>query len=164
MTPLLELTDPKPGDSRTAVLRRLTWLMDDAVRLPFGLRAGLDALIGLVPGLGDIVGGAAAIYGLRVAWTLGAPPVVLTRMVMNAGIDAIVGSIPILGDLFDVGFASHRRNLAILEHWLATPDHAVRKSKWMLVTAVATLVSILLAAFGLAVWMVSRVVGRLLAN
>ena len=161
--PLISLTEPKPGDSRTAVLRRLTWLMDDAVRFPLGIRAGLDALIGLVPGLGDLVGGAAAVYGLGVAWTLGAPPVVLARMVLNASIDALVGSIPILGDIFDVGFASHRRNLAILEHWLATPEHAVRRSKWILVAAVAALVLVLAVAFalavGLVIWLVQRLTG-----
>ena len=154
MASLLQLTEPRPGDERTAVLRRLTWLLDDAIRLPLGFRMGLDALVGLVPGLGDLVGGAAALYGIGVAWKLGAPGIVLTRMVLNAAIDALVGAVPVLGDLWDVGFASHRRNLAILEHWLEVPHAATKRSKWMLVGAVAALVVLLLAALGLAVLIV----------
>lgn len=149
---MITLTEPARGDDRTATLRRLTWLLDDAIRLPFGFRIGLDAIIGLFPGLGDAVGGAAALYGLGVAWKLGAPGIVLTRMVMNASVDALLGAIPILGDLWDAGFASHRRNLAILEHWLATPDHAARRSKWVLIAAAGTLVLTLVAALALAIW------------
>ncbi len=158
---MIKLTEPKPGDDRTATLRRLSWLLDDALKLPLGFRMGLDALIGFVPGLGDLVGGAASIYGLAVAWKLGAPPIVLTRMVMNASIDALLGSIPFLGDLWDIGFASHRRNLAILEGWLARPDQIKRRSVWALVAAIATLVIVLVGAFALAVWLVVLLVGKL---
>jgi hypothetical protein len=153
---LFEVTAPTRGDEHTATLRRLTWLLDDAIRLPLGFRMGLDALIGLVPGLGDVVGGTAALYGLGLAWSLGAPAIVLTRMAVNAGIDALVGAIPLLGDLWDVGFASHRRNLAILERWLATPHSTERRSKWVLVGIGAGLVVVLVAAFALAIWAVLR--------
>jgi hypothetical protein len=153
------LTAPAEGDPRTAVLRHLTWLLDDAVRLPLGFRVGLDALIGLVPGLGDLLGGAAAAYGLAVAWQLGAPPVILARMVFNASIDSLFGIIPVLGDLWDVGFASHRRNLALLEHWLAQPDHAVRRSTVALVVAVTVLMVVLATTFALAVWLVAWILG-----
>ena len=155
------MTAPASGDERTATLRRLTWLLDDAIRLPLGFRMGLDALIGLVPGLGDVVGGAAALYGLGIAWKLGAPTVVLTRMAMNAAVDALVGAIPLFGDLWDVGFASHRRNLAILEQWLARPPTAERRSRWVLIGIVAGLVVVLVAAFALAIWAVLWIVGRL---
>jgi len=161
---MFEVTTPAPGDARTAPLRRLTWLLDDAIRLPLGIRMGLDALIGLVPGLGDVIGGAAALYGLSVAWSLGAPPIVLTRMAVNAGIDALVGTIPLLGDLWDIGFASHRRNLAILEQWLASPHHAERTSKWVLIGMMAglvlTLVGAMVSAIWMVVWLVREVAGR----
>jgi hypothetical protein len=157
---LVEVTRPAPGDDRTAALRRLTWLLDDAIRLPLGFRLGLDALIGVVPGLGDVVGGAAALYGLGVAWSVGAPPVVLTRMAVNAGIDALVGAVPLLGDLWDIGFASHRRNLAILEGWLTTPHRAERQSRWILIGLALALVGVLLASFALALWSVVWIVGR----
>lgn len=158
---MITFTQPKPGDPRTAVLRHLTWLLDDAIRLPFGFRMGLDALVGLIPGLGDLFGGAAAAYGLGVAWQLGAPPVILARMVFNASIDTLFGIIPVVGDLWDIGFASHRRNLAILEHWLAEPEHAVRRSTIALVVAVVVLMLVLATAFALAVWLVIWIVSRL---
>ena len=158
---LLGLTAPREGDPRTAVLRHLTWLLDDAVRLPFGFRMGLDALVGLIPGLGDLLGGAAAAYGLSVAWQLGAPPVILARMVFNASIDTLLGIVPVLGDLWDIGFASHRRNLAILEHWLAEPEHAVRRSTIALVVAVTVLMLVLATAFALGVWLVIWIFGTL---
>jgi hypothetical protein len=157
---LIVFTTPKEGDPRTAVLRHLTWLLDDAVRLPLGFRMGLDALIGLVPGMGDLLGGAAAAYGLGVAWQLGAPPVILARMVFNASIDSLFGIVPVIGDLWDVGFASHRRNLAILEHWLAAPEHAVRRSTIALILAVTVLMLVLATSFALAVWLVIWIVGR----
>ena len=158
---MITFTEPKPGDPRTATLRQLTWLLDDAVRLPFGFRMGLDALVGLIPGLGDLLGGAAAAYGLGVAWQLGAPPVILARMVFNASIDTLFGIVPVIGDLWDIGFASHRRNLAILEHWLAEPEHAVRRSTTTLVLAVTVLIVVLAMAFALAVWLVIWLVHRL---
>ena len=82
---------------------------------------------------------------------------------MNASVDALVGAIPLLGDLWDAGFASHRRNLAILEHWLAEPHIAARRSKWVLVGAIVALIITLLAAFALAVWSVIWLVGRFFA-
>ena len=158
---MITFTEPKPGDPRTATLRQLTWLLDDAVRLPFGFRMGLDAVVGLIPGLGDLFGGAAAAYGLGVAWQLGAPPVILARMVLNASIDTLFGIVPVIGDLWDIGFASHRRNLAILEHWLAEPEHAVRRSTIALVLAVTVLIVVLAMAFALAVWLVIWLVQQL---
>ena len=158
---MLRLTTPAPGDPRTATLRRLTWLLDDAIRLPFGFRIGIDAIIGLLPGLGDVVGGAAAVYGIGVAWRLGAPGIVLTRMVANAGLDALIGAIPLLGDLWDAGFASHRRNLAILERWLAHPDRTARRSRWVLAGAVTALALILLAALAGALYLAGMLIARI---
>ena len=121
---------------------------------------GLDALIGLVPGLGDLAGGGAALYGLSVAWSLGAPPIVLARMVTNAAVDALFGSVPLLGDLWDIGFASHRRNLLILERWLAIPHHTERQSRWVLIGLALALVAVLLASFALALWLLLWLVGQ----
>ena len=158
---MLTFTDPPRGDPRTATLRRLTWLLDDAIRLPLGFRMGLDALIGLIPGFGDVAGGIAALYGIILAWQLDAPPVVLARMVLNTALDTLLGILPILGDLWDIGFASHRRNLAILEHWLARPEHATRRSAFVLVLFILTLLMTLAGAVALSIWVVMWFVGKL---
>ncbi|HET7040913.1 MAG TPA: DUF4112 domain-containing protein [Gemmatimonadales bacterium] len=151
---MITLTDPRPGDPRTATLRRLTWLLDDCIRLPLGFRVGFDALIGLIPGFGDVAGGVAALYGIAVAWQLGTPPVVLARMTVNVTLDTLLGIIPIVGDLWDIGFASNRRNLAILEHWLAKPEHATRRSAFVLILFAATLLLILIGGIVLSIWMI----------
>jgi len=84
-------------------------------------------------------------------------------MTINAGLDALVGAVPLLGDLWDIGFASHRRNLAILEQWLAAPHRTERQSRWVLIGLALALIGVLVAAFALAIWLVVWVVGRLTA-
>ena len=155
---MIPISDPPPGDPRTHALRRLTWLLDDAIRLPLGFRMGLDALIGLIPGFGDVAGGILALYGITVAWRLGAPAIVLARMVLNAAADTLLGILPLVGDLWDIGFASNRRNLAILEHSLAHPEHATRRSAFVLVLFVATLLAIMAGAVALSIWVVLRLI------
>ena len=116
-------------------LRALTRLMDQAFGVPgTKWRFGLDALFGLVPGLGDVVGGVIAVYALHVARQLRAPGVIQLHMLSNIAIDATVGTIPIIGDLFDFVFKAQTRNLALLDHWLQTP-HQATKNPDMLPTA-----------------------------
>jgi hypothetical protein len=121
--------------------------MDSAVGIPgTRLRFGLDALLGLVPGVGDVVGAAAAGYVVLAAARLGAPASVLVRMLLNVGIDTVVGSVPLLGDLFDLGFRSNSRNVALLERHLADPRGARAASRSVVVGVLLGLA--LLAAAG----------------
>jgi hypothetical protein len=125
--------------------------MDQAVRVPGSpIRFGLDALIGLLPGIGDVVGGAISTWFLATGARLGAPPIVLARMGLNVALDALIGVIPLLGDLFDVGWKANVRNLALLEAHLADPLGTRRRSTWALgatvVVVLLTLVSILFTA------------------
>ena len=100
-------------------LRGLTHLLDEAITIPgTGIKVGLDALIGLVPGLGDLAGGVMGGYAILVASRLGAPPSVLGHMLLNIGIDSLVGVLPVLGDLFDIGWKSNTRNLRLLEQYV----------------------------------------------
>jgi hypothetical protein len=111
-------------------LRLVTRLMDQAFGVPgTNWRFGLDALFGLVPGIGDIAGGLIAVYALRVARQLGAPGVIQLHMLSNIAIDASVGTIPVLGDLFDFVFKAQTRNLALLEDWLRTPHVTAKRSR-----------------------------------
>lgn len=102
-----------------ARLRRLARLLDTAVRLPGGIRVGADAVIGLAPGVGDVVTTLLAAYIVAEAHRLGLPRGALWRMAGNVAIDAAVGAVPILGDFFDVAFKANVRNLAIIEQHLA---------------------------------------------
>jgi hypothetical protein len=117
--------------------RLLAQTLDAAVHVPgTKLPVGLDFLLGLVPGIGDFAAGALGWYGIWVAQKMGAPRSVVLRMAGNIALDTIVGSVPLLGDLFDLGFKSNLRNLALLDRWLDDP-RAVRRSSRALVVALA---------------------------
>lgn len=100
-------------------LDRLATLLDVAFVLPgTNIRFGADALIGLVPGVGDSVTTALAAWIVYEAHKLGVPRRVLIRMMGNVAIDGLIGTVPVLGDLFDVAFRANRRNVRILrEHF-----------------------------------------------
>lgn len=124
-----------------------TWL-DDAIAIPgTRLRIGLDPLVGLVPGIGDLAGALASAYLVLVALQLGAPAPVAVRMVVNLALDAVVGAIPLAGDLFDFAWKANRRNLQLLEAWVAEPRGTAAASRALVV---ALLALTLLATAGLA--------------
>jgi Domain of unknown function (DUF4112) len=115
-------------------LKRLSRLLDSAIAIPgTRYRFGLDAIVGLVPGIGDAIGAIFSIYIIFQAARLGASKAVLARMIGNVGVDTIVGEIPLLGDLFDVGFQANIRNLSLLEHHLQRPAAAKAQSRRVLV-------------------------------
>ncbi|MBL8701814.1 MAG: DUF4112 domain-containing protein [Alphaproteobacteria bacterium] len=109
---------------RAATLRRvdrLAWLLDGAFAIPaLNRRIGLDAILGAIPVAGDAIGAALAGWIVVEAWRIGAPPRLLARMLANIAIDTGLGAVPIAGDIFDVVWASNRRNAALLRDWLAT--------------------------------------------
>ena len=107
-------------DSRTAMhhLGMLSYLLDQAFRVPgTNWRFGIDSLIGLIPGLGDIIGSLVGGYSLWIARQLGAPASVQARMVLNLVVDGVIGIVPFAGDLFDFAFKAHSRNYALLSRW-----------------------------------------------
>ncbi|WP_308916756.1 DUF4112 domain-containing protein [Jannaschia sp. LMIT008] len=118
---------PAEVAARLARLDRLADNLDSRYRVPgTNIRFGWDALLGLVPGIGDVAALGPSGYILLEAHRLGAPSHVKARMAANVGIDWIVGTIPIVGDLFDVGWKANRRNVALLRDHLggspAPPD------------------------------------------
>jgi len=135
---------------RLGQLRTLTRIMDDAVTIPvIGVRVGLDAAIGIVPGLGDAVTTLVSGAGIALAASAGAPPAVLGRMLGNVALDALLGAPPVIGDIADVFFRANRRNLALFERWVADPAGAHRASRLVL----ATLTAIVVAVVGSTLWL-----------
>ncbi len=100
----------------------LTRLLDSAITVP-GLRTriGLDALLGLVPGVGDLISGALGLYLVAEARQLGASRWLQARMIGNLLIDTAAGAVPVAGDLFDIYFKAHVRNLKLLQKELGEP-------------------------------------------
>lgn len=136
--------------------RRFARLLDARFRVPgTRIRFGWDAILGLVPGVGDALGGLSGGYGLWVAYRLGAPPVVLLRLLLNVGLDLTVGTVPLAGDLFDLAWRSNTRNLALLEAWLAEPHQVRRRSRLLFAVVAGGLVALVLAAMAAAGWVVA---------
>lgn len=104
---------------RLARLETLATLMDAALVIPgTNVRIGFDALIGLVPGVGDLISAAVSGFIIVEARRLGAPRWLLARMAGNVAIDAVGGTIPLVGDLFDVAFRANLKNVRLLRRHL----------------------------------------------
>ena len=143
------MTSPPPGDP-LARARTLARLLDSAATVPgTGIRFGADAVLGLIPGMGDLAGAALAGYLVILAQRLGAPRTVVLRMLGNVAVDTLAGTVPLAGDLFDVAFKSNTRNLALLERAIERPAATKRTSR--LVVAATLLGLVLLVAGGLVV-------------
>jgi hypothetical protein len=125
------IPEPDINDARTRLqrLRSMAWLLDDSIPLPGGFRIGADAIIGLVPGIGDAIGALISVYILNEARALGAPRSVLLRMSGNVLIETVIGAIPFAGDLFDAGFKANMRNIALLERYHLDPVGSRRSSR-----------------------------------
>lgn len=120
-------------------LRAYARLLESAFRIPgTRWRIGVDALAGLVPGLGDIMGGMLSSVIISEAVRAGVPRPVLLRMFLNVGLDVVVGAVPVLGDAFDIFWKPALRNLALLERYHERPDR----------TAAATRRGLVLLAIG----------------
>jgi hypothetical protein len=125
---------PEKGSRALARYAVITNVLDQAFRVPgTRFRFGLDAIIGLVPGAGDIVGALLGLYGVWAARQLGAPASLLMRMLGNIAVDAVAGAVPIVGDLFDFAYKPHVRNLVLIEQWRLKPHDVRRRSRLMIV-------------------------------
>src|SRR4051794_32888027 len=117
---------PDIGSTRSALVqvRKIAWLMDSSIPVGGGYRIGVDGLIDLVPGIGDVAGVLVSAYIIYLAATCGAPESVLRRMAANVLIDALLGAFPVLGVVADSAFKANIRNAAIFEEFLMSQERA----------------------------------------
>ena len=126
--PATETPLPPPSTPPLKRVERLSYFLDNSIRIPLiNYRIGWDALIGLVPGVGDVAGLLLSAYIVVEAARFGVPKSSLMRMVLNVGIEALVGAVPLLGDLFDATWKANARNVALLQAHLDV--HAPRQRK-----------------------------------
>lgn len=106
-------------------LDMLSHLLDDFLRIPgTNIRFGLDGIVGLIPGIGDIIGAMASWIIILAAWLRGVPKVTLARMLANVAIETIIGSVPVLGDAFDIAWKANRRNFYLLQRAMGDAGYA----------------------------------------
>jgi hypothetical protein len=139
-------------------VRRFARLLDSAFVVPgTRFRFGLDPLLGLIPGIGDLVSPVLGLLVLAHAMRLRVPRVVQLRMAINVAVDALVGEIPILGDLFDFAWRANDWNLALLERHAAAPTPPTR-GDWIVVgLVVAVLGAAILTPLVVLVWLTTKV-------
>lgn len=144
-------------------LERLSWLMDDLFRVPvLGWRFGLDALIGLIPGLGDTTTSLVSFYILVAAVRYRVPKITLLRMGLNIGIDYLVGLLPIVGDFADAWWKSNRMNVELLRKRATVSGEEVRAgrmSDWLFVGGLIAVLTVpLLASAGVSLYIFWKLV------
>src|SRR5260370_6638904 len=120
---------PRSRAERLARLDALATLLDTAFILPgTNVRFGFDAIIGLVPGIGDAITTAISLYIVHEARQLGAPLHVIMRMLANVAVDGFVGAVPVFGDAFDVMWRGNRPHPRPLPAWLGRGGRAAPRS------------------------------------
>jgi hypothetical protein len=153
-----------PDPSRLVQLRRWAVLLDSAFKVPgLPVRFGLDALVGLIPGVGELTTPAFTMLLLFTGLRLRVPVVVLARMALNAGVDALIGLVPVLGDITDVGWKANLRNLELLERHAVPGTPVARGDTWFVAMGIGLIAFVALLAIVpivLAVWVVAWVIGQ----
>ncbi len=132
----------------------LSHVLDDFIRIPgTSIRFGLDGIVGLIPGIGDIIGGIASCIIIIAAWIRGVSYVVVARMVANLAIEVLIGMIPILGDMFDIAWRANRRNYALLTGSLHEPRKNTIQSWIFLACLCLLLLALILLPMLLLTWL-----------
>jgi hypothetical protein len=154
--PRLAAAGHRERSARLAAAERrisaVSHVLDDLVTVPgTQRRVGVEPVLGLIPGAGDVISAAVGVWLIVEATRFKLPAVVVGRMVLNTLIDLIVGVVPILGDLFDFAFKSNTRNVALFRRYAADPTASTREHGLVLLGAVVVIVGVawlLLAALG----------------
>lgn len=134
------------SDASLDKFKALANLLDSAFHVPgTRIRIGVDALLGLIPVVGDVLSAMLGAYIVRSAAGFGVPRIVQTRMMLNLWIDTVIGAIPFVGDLFDIGWKANIRNVALMEQAMTDPD-AARRSSYRVMFGLAVISAVLLSA------------------
>ena len=137
-----------------AIVDILAKVLDTTVKIPgTSWYIGLDPLLGLIPGIGDVLANLIGTIILGAATRLRLPRIVLARMSLNLLINGTVGAVPIVGDLFSIWFRSHARNAALLREAAMKPDRETRTDWFYVVGIIGGTVALLLATIAFIIWL-----------
>ena len=160
-SPVTRLRRLTPGqEQRLELLRRVARALDSALPVPgTSFRFGLDPILGLIPGVGDLVSPLFTLGILFQARDLGVPRLVQLRMIFNVAIDVLTGFVPLIGDLFDFAWKANNLNMALLERH-AYEEHEPSAGDWAFVAMCVALVVVIAAVpFLLLGWAVNLIAG-----
>lgn len=145
-------------ESTIARLRSLTHLLDNALPIPgTKYRIGIDPLIGLFPGGGDVAMSLVSVYIVLEAARLGIPRASLARMMWNLILDALLGVIPMAGDFVDVVWKANSKNLALIEAHLAQPRQREKADYLFVGLLIVVFLSIVIALSGLTIFLIRAI-------
>lgn len=130
-------------------LDKLAWLLDNSIKIPgTSWKIGLDGILGLIPGIGDLAAGGLSTYILYQAVKMRVPRAIIARMGLNVLLESVIGVIPIFGDLFDFVFKANQRNVDLMRKYVLNPRETTRQSTLTLIA----LVVFFFVVLGLMVW------------
>ncbi|MDZ7690450.1 MAG: DUF4112 domain-containing protein [Balneolaceae bacterium] len=137
--------------------RQLAELLDNRFTIPSTrIRFGIDPVIGLVPGIGDWIGGAISIYYLVMVGIKGGKASVLGRVFLNILLDVLIGSIPVLGEIFDVYWKANIRNAKILQELEENPAKTTSESRFWIWMVLIQCIAVIIALLLLFVWLIAE--------
>lgn len=144
--------------TKSRFIERLSWFLDESITLPGGYKIGMDGFIGLIPGVGDFIGGLLSSVIIYKAHQIGVPRMVLGRMIINMIIDTVLGAIPIAGDAFDFVWKANKRNAILLDTYQQQPQQVYRKSLIQNIIFIAVLLGILVLMIALISWVIGLLI------
>ena len=148
-------------DTRSSALHRLRSLahiLDNAIPIPgTPYRIGIDPIVGLLPGGGDLVMAAFSVYIVWESARLGLPRSTVTRMVSNLVFDTVIGSVPVAGDLFDVTWKANSKNVRLLEAHLDSPQHQKKVSQEFVLLLLFGFLALVIGIAALSVFVIAFV-------
>jgi hypothetical protein len=156
-----EIIPPRRADKTGGLddqsLQTLARMLDDIFVIPgTSIRFGLDPLIGLIPGIGDLITGFASFLIIFSGWQRGLSRVTISRMVANVAIDTLLGSVPVVGDVFDATWKSNRKNLALLQRAEAQPTKKQTLLDALFLGVVILILLLLIATPFALIWLLVR--------
>jgi len=139
--------------------------MDEVFRVPvLGWRFGLDALLGLIPGLGDTSTSLVSFYILAAAVRYRVPKITMLRMGLNIAFDYVIGSLPVVGDVADAWWKSNRMNLELLRKRAtvsAAEARSGRASDWLFVGGIMlVLIALAIGSFAISIYLMVKIFNR----
>ena len=153
MKPVTQLATKAKKLSR---LRRLSQILDNAIPIPgTKKRIGIDPIIGMLPGGGDLITGGLGAYIILESARMGVDREIIGKMVGNIVLDAIAGTVPVVGDLFDMGWKANVKNIALLEKHLEINPNS-NKTDWLFLVGLTILLLAIVIGFAALTFFVLR--------